>query len=483
MKNRFRQTTVIIIYLTVFSLLKSSAGGLQGLLDSANEGYAEAQFYLGSIYEDGLDDVPKNMQEAAKWYRKAADQNHAEAQYRYAYLLENGTGVKKNLAEAAKWFQKAAERGFVSAQIAIARAYHEGRGVPKDQVKAVNWLEQAAENGSANGQLLLGAMYRVGEGVTKNPKEAFYWFKRSGMQGFAAGQALTAMCYKDGSGVVKNEFEALAWFNLAAAQDDEHAIRERATLEKRLGYNLSTAAQQRSRELEKQIRKEPRKKSTQPSKNDKQGSDKEIKATGTGVFITDDGYIITAAHVVSDANSVNIVTETSTKEAVVKRVDKESDVALLKCEGTFVSSPIRPSHDVKLGQSVFTIGFPNIGFQGVSPKMTRGEISSLSGFKDNPKHWQISVPLQPGNSGGPLFDNAGNVIGVILSKLDALKVAQKTGDLPQNVNYAAKSASFMPMLREIEAKLSPERTSFWGTKKIETVVEEIQRAVVLILVY
>lgn len=250
-----------------------------------------------------------------------------------------------------------------------------------------------------------------------------------------------------------------------------------------MGYNQSTAAQQRSRELEKQIRKEPRNKSTQQAKNEKQGSDKEIKATGTGVFITDDGYIITAAHVVSEANSIKIVTETTTREAVVTRVDKESDVALLKCEGTFVSSPIKQSRDVKLGQFVFTIGFPNIGLQGVSPKMTRGEISSLSGFKDDPKQWQISVPLQPGNSGGPLFDNAGNVIGVILSKLDALKVAQNTGDLPQNVNYATKSTSFIPILRGIESKLPPERISFWGTKKIETVVEEIQGSVVLILVY
>ena len=137
-------------------------------------------------------------------------------------------------------------------------------------------------------------------GRNQKSERSFLLVQRSAMQGFAAAQARTATCYKDGTGVVKNEFETLAWFNLAT-QNDEHAIRQRATLENRLGYNQSTAAQQRSRELEKQIRKEPRKKSTQPANNDKQGSDKEIKATGREVFITDDGYIITAAHVVSDA--------------------------------------------------------------------------------------------------------------------------------------------------------------------------------------
>jgi hypothetical protein len=452
-------------------------------LQFAKEGIPEAQFMLGWEYEYGSEKTAKNLQEAASWYRKAAEQGHKEAQYRYAYLLDKGSGVKKNQAEAAKWFKKAAEQGYVRAQISLAQAYYEGRGIPKDHAKAVEWLEYAAENGNARGQLLLGGMYRLGEGVTKNPKEAFYWFRRAGMQGLAAAQYNTGLCYKTGTGVIKDELEALAWFNLAAAQEDADAARERTGLENKLGPRASIAAQQRSRELEKEIKKEPPGKSPATEKKEAPPHNKGLKATGTGVFITADGHILTAAHVVNGAASVQVMTETATLDAAVKRVDKERDVALLKCEGRFLPASIKPSRDVKLGQQVFTIGFPNIGIQGLSPKLTRGEISSLSGFQDDPSQWQISVPTQPGNSGGPLFDEAGNVIGVILSKLDALKVARKTGDLPQNVNYAVKSSIFMPITTEIEPMLARERPNFLGTKKMEAAAEEVQSSVVLVLVY
>lgn len=472
----------LIIALLVLGLA-SSAFSASPLLQFAKEGIAEAQFMLGWEYEHGSDKTAKNLQEAASWYRKAADQGHAEAQFRYAHLRDKGSGVKKNQAEAAKWFKKAAEQGYVRAQIALAQAYYEGRGIPKDHAKAVEWLEYAAENGNARGQLLLGGMYQLGEGVTKNPKEAFYWFRRAGMQGLAVAQYNTGLCYKSGTGVIKDELEALAWFNLAAAQEDADAVRERPVLENKLGPRASIAAQQRSRELEKEIKKEPPGKSPGTDKKEAPVHSKGLKATGTGVFITEDGFILTAAHVVSGATSVQIMTETTTLSAVVAKVDKDCDVALLKCEGRFVPAPIKTSRDVKLGQQVFTIGFPNIGIQGLSPKLTRGEISSLSGFQDDPSQWQISVPLQPGNSGGPLFDNAGNVIGIILSKLDALKMARKTGDMPQNVNYAVKSASFMPMTKDIEPRLARERSNFLGTQKMEATVEEVQSSVVLILVY
>ena len=115
--------------------------------------------------------------------------------------------------------------------------------------------------------------------------------------------------------------------------------------------------------------------------------------------------------------------------------------------------------------------------------MTKGEISSLSGLQDDPRHWQISVPVQPGNSGGPLFDEAGNVVGVVLSKLDAIKVVKITGDLPQNVSYATKSIYALPLLEPYSAYLTSESWAFSSFKKFENIVEKVQGAVALILVY
>ena len=199
--------------------------------------------------------------------------------------------------------------------------------------------------------------------------------------------------------------------------------------------------------------------------------------------MTSDGLILTAAHVVGEFGALKVVTKQGLKAARVVKVDAANDLALLKCDGNFQAAPVKSSSGMKLGQSVFTIGFPNIGFQGFSPKMTKGEISSLSGLQDDPRHWQISVPVQPGNSGGPLFDEAGNVVGVVLSKLDAIKVAKFTGDLPQNVNYAVKSIYALPLLEQYAGNLAPETGASASPKMLENIVEKVQGAVVLILVY
>ena len=86
-------------------------------------------------------------------------------------------------------------------------------------------------------------------------------------------------------------------------------------------------------------------------------------------------------------------------------------------------------------EAVTAAGFPLQGlFSGIA--ITNGTISRLSGFKGDTAQLQISAPVQPGNSGGPLLDAAGNVIGVVSAKLDAVKVAEATGDIPENVNFA-----------------------------------------------
>jgi serine protease Do len=110
---------------------------------------------------------------------------------------------------------------------------------------------------------------------------------------------------------------------------------------------------------------------------------------------------------------VRVVTAAGLISAKVIKVDAANDLALLKTEGRFAALPVASSRFMKLGSTVATIGFPNIGLQGFAPKFARGEIGSLSGLQDDARYFQISVPVQPGNSGGALVDQRGNVVRIV----------------------------------------------------------------------
>ena len=205
--------------------------------------------------------------------------------------------------------------------------------------------------------------------------------------------------------------------------------------------------------------------------------------TGTGFFITDDGYLISNYHVVKAATKVRLVTSAGTIDAKVIQVDAANDLTLLKAVGKFSPLPIAASRSAHLGGTVATIGFPDPPLQGFSPKLAKGEIASLSGAGDDPRYFQISVPVQPGNSGGALVDERGNVIGIVSAKLDASTALAMSGSLPENVNYAVKSSlllSFLESVPEVDAKLKSPNTV---DEKFEDVVKSAQDAAVLVLVY
>src|SRR5437867_3666422 len=105
---------------------------------------------------------------------------------------------------------------------------------------------------------------------------------------------------------------------------------------------------------------------------------------------------------------------------------------------------MRAGRGVKPGDTVATAGFPNIGLQGFAPKLAKGEIASLSGAEDDARYFQISVPVQPGNSGGALVDERGNVVGVVLAKLSARAALAASGALPEKGNYARHRALNAP---------------------------------------
>jgi len=165
----------------------------------------------------------------------------------------------------------------------------------------------------------------------------------------------------------------------------------------------------------------------------------QLRGCGSGFFVTTDGYAVTNAHVVRGAAEVWLRPGNGVqRKAQVVSVDEANDLALLKVDGKFSSVEMAPHGGAKLGQTVFTVGYPMPDLQGVEPKVTRGIISSLKGAADDVTRYQIDAAIQPGNSGGPLADEEGRIIGVVVASLDAGHVAKTTGSLPQNVNYAVK---------------------------------------------
>lgn len=170
-------------------------------------------------------------------------------------------------------------------------------------------------------------------------------------------------------------------------------------------------------------------------------------STGTGFFVTADGFFVTCFHVVVGGGNVNLRNlKGETIPARVVLTDRVNDLALLKAEGSFKPLPVASSSEMRRGAAIVTMGFPNVRQQGIEPKVTDGIINSFSGANNDPRVFQVSAPVQTGNSGGPLVNMEGNVVGVVASKLDAQAIARQTGDIPQNVNYAIKSQFLLELL-------------------------------------
>jgi S1-C subfamily serine protease len=204
------------------------------------------------------------------------------------------------------------------------------------------------------------------------------------------------------------------------------------------------------------------------------------RSSGTGFFVGR-GIVATNWHVVKDGQHIEVVMDGgTTQQATVLTRDEEHDLALLSVMGAGEHPMLQVAgEEASLGLSVFTLGFPQIDIMGTRPKLATGVISSLSGIRDDPRTYQISVPVQAGNSGGPLIDDSGRVVGIVAAKLNAAQVFQWTGDLPQNVNYAIKSAHLSALLGRIETMSTHASEPRWVSGAgVQALAPQVQAAVV-----
>ncbi len=187
------------------------------LQSAANNGNPKAMARLGLYYDTGRG-IPQNIDEAARWYRKAASMGDIDGEIQLGYDYATGRSVGRNSVEAYKWFRLAAEGGNASAQAIIGQAYQKGIGVQKNENEALGWYKRSADQGCALGQYGVGLCFLKGIGTETNLNEGINWIRQSAEGGCDKAQVELAKCYGNGIGVETNPPEAFNWFLKAALQ-------------------------------------------------------------------------------------------------------------------------------------------------------------------------------------------------------------------------------------------------------------------------
>jgi S1-C subfamily serine protease len=169
---------------------------------------------------------------------------------------------------------------------------------------------------------------------------------------------------------------------------------------------------------------------------------------GTGFFVDRMGMMVTSYHVVADADQIIVYSEDGAgHKARITKASVVTDVAVLAVDYRpkhYLT--LAPANSTRAGDRVFTFGFPVVQILGREPKFSEGAISSLSGMGNEPIFAQITVPVQPGNSGGPLVNERGEVVGVVAAVAAAREFMEAAGALPQNVNWAVRSEYVAPLI-------------------------------------
>ncbi len=408
---------------------------------AAAQGYATAQVNLGAMYSNGQG-VEQDYAEGEKWYRKAAEQADKDGEFGLALHYDLGKGVPQDHAEAVKWYLKAAEQGMPNAQHNLAAKYEKGEGVAQDYGKAVDWYIRAAKQGFADSQWTLGVMYNNGRGVSQDYKEAVEWYRKAADQGHLRAQHNLGALYFNGTGVPRDYVLAYLWLNLAAAHGDAQSGKDRD----RVASTMSRSQIEEAQGLARQWKPKTEQSSESPgTPTRKLAGIIELEGTGSGFVITKDGLVLTNHHVIRDCVQVHI----APSKALVFTVfsDEQNDLALLQGSGGRSDSAVfRDGRGIRPGDEVIVMGYPLRGILASEPNVTSGVISALAGPGNRAAIMQITAPIQPGNSGGPVLDGSGHVVGVVVGKLNALRIAIATGDIPQNVNFAVSGSTAQAFL-------------------------------------
>jgi hypothetical protein len=198
--------------------------GLKLLVECSEAGFAEAARELGEFHASGRFGLEENMAEAARWYRRAAEQGDAKAQFQLACQLFYGDGVEQRQDEAVEWYRRAAEQEHAEAQWRLAECYEVGWGVDSDEEQARAWFERSAENHSAAGMGHFGR-FLIETGDEEEAATGVEWLQKAAEEGDVQAQVRLGECYLCGEGVDEDLEQAASLFRQVADEDERAAYR------------------------------------------------------------------------------------------------------------------------------------------------------------------------------------------------------------------------------------------------------------------
>lgn len=305
-----------------------------------------------------------------------------------------------------------AVQGFVSDQ-----GQRGGRLVfPDERPPWMEVLRRNAEKGDAKSQSSWGILL-----YSDNKREAATWLKAAADQGVPEAQWFVGGMYLNGEIVARDYQTAYFWFLLATSRGFTLAMRDLDETELRLTPEQRAAAQAAARDWK------PKTAPTSAPQDPKASAP--VFTAGTGFRVAPD-HFITNHHVVASCQQLRV----NGVSGQVSAVDARADLALLTAPVRGPIAPLRTQRPL-VGEPVAVAGFPLPGLLS-GFQVTTGTLASLSGFGGDTARFQISAPVQPGNSGGPVVDAAGRVMGVVVSRLTAINSDRLNTDIPQNVNFA-----------------------------------------------
>jgi TPR repeat protein len=491
--------------------------GVALLKDSAGSGYFRSQWALAVLYQAGFRVIKPDKELSDKYWKLFASQSAADvacdiglmysAEDERTYIpgknkyMGRPLDYKETNEVARQWFEKAIslpddtyKDGGMSqpeSMYNLGLMYRDGRGAQRDLQKAIAYFKHAAELGDYPAMRELVTAYLSGSGVAKNYPEALKWALVASNENEDApsskvhmSQYVVGELYENGVGTDKDLVLAYAWYNVAAAGGLPYAKEAVTRMEALLTSDQLKEAQIVSstwspgQEMRHSGESPTKAASNTGVSTDESRQNKLTEqSVGSGFFISASGYILTNNHVIADCTELRVPSEGKVARTIV--TDAQNDLAVLKLDA--VSKPhltFPTGEPIRQGEDVYVFGFPLEGFLPASGNFTPGMVAALAGPGNNASLVQITAPVQPGNSGGPVIDSKGHVVGVVVGKADALKIAKAIGDIPENVSFSVAPQTIQAFLAGNQITFEKDSALFTFNKSAVEIADLARQATV-----